>query len=120
MTVLQVTEAVGLKGPILLLVVLNLVNTKILSNSFQMKQMIINPVSFLGEEGSGTAPNGNISPRKGYTRAPFDDWRKPTSNSGGNGEEQEEVPIGSGGGGPPNSGSAGGGWRTGPSTSGRR
>jgi hypothetical protein len=24
------------------------------------------------------ANGGNISPRKGYTRAPFDDWRKPT------------------------------------------
>ena len=88
MTVLQVIEAVGLKGPILLLVVLNLVNIKILSNSLSMNWMM-NAIWFLGEEGSGTAPNGNISPRKGYTRAPFDDWRKPTSNSGGNGEEQK-------------------------------
>ena len=50
----------------------------------------------------GGPPNGNISPRKGYTRAPFDDWRKPSA--GGDDQDQE----------------AGGGWRTGPSSSGRR
>ena len=50
----------------------------------------------------GGPPNGNISPRKGYTRAPFDDWRKPSA--GGDDQEQE----------------AGGGWRSGPSSSGRR
>ena len=52
----------------------------------------------------GGPPNGNISPRKGYTRAPFDDWRKPTATAGGDEQEQE----------------AGGGWRSGPSSSGRR
>ena len=77
---------------------------------------------FLGEEGSVPAPNGNISPRKGYTRAPYDDWRKPTGNTGGNDENQDEMaPMGGGGSGPPvGSGSVGGGWRTGPSSSGRR
>ena len=79
-----------------------------------------------GEDGgSGTAPNGNISPRKGYTRAPFDDWRKPTATTappGGNVEEPEEPAVGGGGPGvgPGGSGGAGGGWRTGPSSSGRR
>jgi len=75
-----------------------------------------------GEEGSVPAPNGNISPRKGYTRAPYDDWRKPTGNTGGNDENQDEMaPMGGGGSGPPvGSGSVGGGWRTGPSSSGRR
>jgi len=75
-----------------------------------------------GEEGSVPAANGNISPRKGYTRAPYDDWRKPTGNTGGNDENQDEIaPMGGGGSGPPaGSGSVGGGWRTGPSSSGRR
>ena len=53
----------------------------------------------------GGPPNGNISPRKGYTRAPFDDWRKPTATAGGDEQEQDQ---------------AGGGWRSGPSSSGRR
>ena len=34
------------------------------------------------------ANGGNISPRKGYTRAPFDDWRKPPSNYHDGGEEE--------------------------------
>ena len=83
-------------------------------------QLVFFLKKFIGEEGSGQAPNGNISPRKGYTRAPFDDWRKPTGSTGGNGEEQEEIALGGGGSGSGNSGSAGGGWRTGPSSSGRR
>lgn len=59
-----------------------------------------------GEDGGPT--NGNISPRKGYTRAPFDDWRKPppgSNSAGGNNAGDDED---------------GGGWRTGPSSSGRR
>ena len=34
------------------------------------------------------ANGGNISPRKGYTRAPFDDWRKPPSGYQDGGEEE--------------------------------
>merc|ERR1712223_2283350 len=46
--------------------------------------------------------NGSMSPRKGYTRAPFDDWRKPPTN------EREED-------------GEGGGWRSsGTGPSGRR
>ena len=63
-----------------------------------------------GEEGGGP-PNGSISPRKSYSRAPYDDWRKPASATSG-GDQEEEVQ--GGGGGP------GGGWRSGPSSSGRR
>ena len=58
-----------------------------------------------GEEGG--PPNGSISPRKSYSRAPYDDWRKPASATSG-GDQDEE---GQGG---------GGGWRSGPSSSGRR
>ena len=67
-----------------------------------------------GEEAG--PPNGNASPRKSYSRAPFDDWRKPapaSNNSGNNG-------------GAPGAGSEeadqdqAGGWRSGPSSSGRR
>ena len=64
-----------------------------------------------GEEGGGP-PNGSISPRKNYSRAPYDDWRKPASATSGG--DQEEEGQGGGGGGDR------GGWRSGPSSSGRR
>ena len=59
----------------------------------------------------GIAPdeaNGSVSPRKGYTRAPFDDWRKPTA-----GEDEDAWRGGGAGGGAGRRWNGGGsGWRS--------